>query len=169
MPPYCYSLVPPGGGYFEAGNPAVYHDHLDDEKSAGSVGTRAVFGRRGDVSVYEWALTALGESADEPVELRPGRILSFDVVAVDNDGPGDTSAWIAWTPNRAKHQPPNVGRLILASGPLGTLRVDARGGEAPLEGARYEVWQGDGLVMADITNAEGSPGSRCPRGRTRSG
>ncbi len=164
VPPYCYSLVPPGGGYFEAGNPAVYHDHLDDEKSAESVGTRAVFGRRGDVSVYEWALTALGESADEPVELRPGLILSFDVVAVDNDGPGDTSAWIAWTPNRAKHQPPNVGRLILASGPLGTLRVDARGGEAPLEGARYEVWQGDGLVMADITNAEGLARQPLPPG-----
>ena len=164
VPPWCYSLVPPGGGYFEAGNPAVYQRHLDDEKSAESVGTRAVFGRHGDVSVYEWALTALGESAAEPVELRPGRILSFDVVAVDNDGPGDTSAWIAWTPNRAKHQPPNVGRLILAAGPLGTLRVEARGGGAPLEGARYEVWQGDRLVLADVTGARGLARQPLPPG-----
>lgn len=164
VPPYCYSLVPPGGGYFDAGNPAVYQVHLDDEKSAESVGTRAVFGRRGDVSVYEWALTALGESAGEPVELRPGRILSFDVVAVDNDGPGDTSAWIAWTPNRAKHQPPNVGRLILADGPLGALRVDARGGGVPLEGARYEVWQGDRLILADVTDAEGFARQPLPPG-----
>ena len=164
VPPYCYSLVPPGGGYFEAGNPAVYHEHLDDEKSAESVGTQAVFGRSGDVSVYEWALTALGESAEDPVELRPGRIVSFDVVAVDNDGPGDTSAWIAWTPNRGKHQPPNVGRLILADGPLGTLRVDARGGGAPLEGARYEVWQGGRLVLADVTNARGLARQPLPPG-----
>ena len=169
-PPWCYSLVPPGGGYFEAGNPAVYHRHLDDEKSAESVGTRAVFGRHGDVSVYEWALTALGESADEPVELRPGLILSFDVVAVDNDGPGDTSAWIAWTPNRAKHQPPNVGRLILADGPLGTLRVEARGGGAPLEGARYEGLAGATGCSWPTSRAPGaSPASRCPRGPTRSG
>ena len=173
-PPYCYSLTPPGGGYFEAGNPGVYSDNLDDELAATSIGVEAVFGREGDISVYEWSLPVLGASPDEAIPIAPGMDLPFDVVAVDNDGPGDTSAWITWNPNRAKHQLINVGRLVLAEAALGAVEVRTTVGDMPLGGVPFEVIHKGRKLLVDVTDETGIgpnpcrpariPSRRSPRG-----
>ena len=163
--PFCYSLVPPGGSYRPAGNPLVSFDDWDEEWPAGRVGAEIVFGRAGDVSVYEWSLPALGFTPGDVVPLAPGHILPFDVVAVDSDEPGDTSSWIAWGRGRPKSRSEHVGRLILAEPGLGTLDVRALSSGAPVAGARFELWRDGELVLADETDDDGLARHWLPPGR----
>ncbi len=163
--PFCYSLVPPGGSYRPAGNPLVSFYDWDMEWPAGRVGAEIVFGRSGDVSVYEWSLPALGATPEDVVPLAPANILPFDVVAVDSDEPGDTSSWIAWGRGRPKSRSERVGRLILAEPGLGILDVRALSSGAPVAGARLELWRHGRLVLADETDDSGLARHWLPPGR----
>ncbi len=163
--PFCYSLVPPGGSYRPAGNPLVSFDDWDEEWPAERVGAEIVFGRAGDVSVYEWSLPALGATPEDVAALAPGQILPFDLVAVDSDRPGDTSAWIAWGRGRPKSRLEHMGRLVLAGSNLGTLEVRALSSDAPVAGAGLELWRDGVLVLADETDGGGLARHWLPPGR----
>ncbi len=164
--PFCYSLVPPGGSYRPAGNPLVSFDDWDEEWPAERVGAEIVFGRHGDVSVYEWSLPALGATPEDVVPLAPGQVLPFDLVAVDSGRPGDTSAWIAWGRGRPKSRSEHLGRLVLAGSNLGTLEVRALSSDAPVAGARLELWRDGVLVLADETDDRGLARHWLPQGAT---
>ena len=163
--PFCYSLVPPGGSYRPAGNPLVSFDDWDQEWPADRVGAEVVFGRAGDVSVYEWALPALGVSPEDVVALAPGHVLPFDLVAVDSDETGDTSAWIAWGRGRPKSRLEHLGRLVLADAGPGRLDVHVLSSDEPVAGARLELWRDGELVLADETDDGGLARHWLPPGR----
>lgn len=73
--------------------------------------------------VYEWR-GRVQDAHRNPVLLREGDMVGFDVVAVDNDGNG-ASAWVPWgQPVGSKTQNNNkVGRLVIA--PEGTPHLAA--------------------------------------------
>jgi len=114
--PMQYAVVPGGGGSYNYGspNPHLYQGDIHETR------TRVAHGRRGDVTVYEWALEAFDEYPDRPMELTPGRKLLFDVVAVDRDPDEGGHAFVTWGPsNSAKYGGANrVGRLELGGGPV---------------------------------------------------
>ncbi len=109
--PMQYAVVPGGGGSYNFGgpNPHLYQGDIHETR------TRVAYGRRGDVTVYEWALEAFDEYPDRPMELTPGRKLLFDVVAIDRDPGEEGYGFVAWGPNNSqKYGGANrVGRLEL--------------------------------------------------------
>lgn len=114
--PMQYAVVPGGGGSYNNGspNPHLYQGDIHETR------TRVAYGRRGDVTVYEWAIEAFDEYPERPMQLTPGRKLLFDVVAVDRDPGEDGHGFVAWGPNNSqKYGGSNrVGRLELGGGPI---------------------------------------------------
>jgi hypothetical protein len=109
--PMQYAVVPGGGGSYNIGgpNPHLYQGDIHETR------TRVAYGRRGDVTIYEWVLEAFDEYPERPMQLTPGRKLLFDVVAIDRDPGEDGHGFVAWGPNNSqKYGGANrVGRLEL--------------------------------------------------------
>ncbi len=88
-----------------------------------SVRTRKAYARRGDVTIYEWAIEVIDHGrfnlgSGDPLELTAGETLAFDLVMVDKDQDDYQAAWIPWgSPVTQKFQSSNrVGRVVLAEG-----------------------------------------------------
>jgi len=101
----------------------------------GQTRSQGAFSRRGDVTVYEWAIEVFDEYPDEPTRLTPGRDIAFDVVVVDEDG-DDTPAWVPWGPPMAdkSHHAVRLGSLAL---------LDASGNWSPATAADAEQFERD--------------------------
>jgi len=105
--PLQYVMVPGGGSYSGQGNPSLAWFEI------GRTRTQGAYSRRGDVTVYEWAIEVFGEFP-QPVALEPGKTIGFDVVVVDKDEWGN-AAWVSWGPSIAEKSgsPARIGRLKL--------------------------------------------------------
>jgi RNA polymerase sigma factor (sigma-70 family) len=87
--------------------------------------TRTAYNRKGDVTIYEWAIQVFDQYPDKPTKLEPGKKIGFEIAVVDKDVPAttekganelqsDRSAWIYWGPEWR-------GMKLVDSGALGTL------------------------------------------------
>lgn len=108
-----YIAVPGPGSYGGDGaNPALGRGDLAATRSRGA------HVRRGDVTVYEWAIQVFEHYPDRPLRLTPGQTLGFDVAVVDRDRGGEeNAAFITWGPRlpRKYAHPSSLGRLVLAA------------------------------------------------------
>jgi RNA polymerase sigma factor (sigma-70 family) len=76
--------------------------------------------RVGDITTYEWAFRAYDHYPDRPTELRPGKRLGLDVVAVDKDTPEKPAVWVCWGPPIRRFKPctaGDLGELIIGANP----------------------------------------------------
>ncbi len=87
--------------------------------------TKMAYSRKGDVTIYEWAIQVFDQYPDRPTRLEAGKKIGFDIAVVDKDVPAttekgmteprsDRSAWIYWGP-------PWHGQKTYDAGSLGTL------------------------------------------------
>ena len=80
--------------------------------------TRQAYSRKGDVTVYEWAIEVFDRVPDNPARLAAGQTIGFDVVIVDKDDNKQAAAWIPWgslAPSKVAGSD-RVGRVVLAGG-----------------------------------------------------
>ena len=88
-----YFAVAGKGSYSGPRNPGMCRG-LPIEKTR----TRFAYGRRGDVTIYEWAVEPFDHFPDKPTELKPGKRIGFEVVIIDRDHPADPTAFVCWGP-----------------------------------------------------------------------
>ncbi len=132
-------------------NPALVGD--EQHKS----GVKAVFRREGTTTTYEWAIPLYASFPGQPLEVRPGKTIGFDVAITDADGdePGN---WVSWSPGMGKVYSADLyGNLVLLKGyrELGTLSGTLTGGPLPAAGVALEVLQAGELVAALRPDAQG--------------
>jgi len=106
--PLQYVMVPGGGSYGGQGNPSLMGGEI------GRTRTQGAYSRKGDFTVYEWAIEVFEKFPKSTVDLRSGIVVGFDVVVVDEDHWG-TAAWVSWGPSVADKSgsPGRIGRLKL--------------------------------------------------------
>lgn len=109
--PLQYVMIPGKGSYGPGydGNPGLYRGSMRNTR------TRGAFQRRGDVTVYEWAIEVFDRYPDRPTDLEAGGTIGFDVVVVDKDATGAT-AWVPWGPalSRKYDGDDRIGRMVLS-------------------------------------------------------
>ena len=92
--------------------------------------TKMAFSRKGDVTIYEWAVQPFDSYPDKPTKLEPGKRVGFDLVVVDKDVPtpegggvereADRPVWLCWgfSPRGFKgFNADNLGELVLSETP----------------------------------------------------
>ena len=52
--------------------------------------TKMAYSRKGDVTIYEWAIQVFDKYPDKPTKLEPGKRIGFDLAVVDKDVPATT-------------------------------------------------------------------------------
>ncbi len=101
-----YVAIPGKGmiyGMRQASNPVLIHG------TAKQTRTRMAYSRKGDVTIYEWAIQVFDRYPDKPTRLEPGKRIGFEIAVADRDVPASTpggfqdpgndrSAWIYWGP-----------------------------------------------------------------------
>jgi RNA polymerase sigma factor (sigma-70 family) len=119
VPAQQYVAIPGKGmiyGRRQASNPILIHGTAKDTR------TRTAFTRKGDVTIYEWAIQVFDEYPKKPARLEPGKRIGFDIAIADKDVPastpggyndprGDRSAWIYWGPSWRGVKTLNAGTL----------------------------------------------------------
>jgi hypothetical protein len=139
--PMQYVLVPGAGGSYLPGapNPNLYRGDIYKTR------TQAAYSRKGEVTIYEWAVEAFERYPDRSLELRPGARLLFDVVVVDKDAPHGDYAFVCWGPkDGAKYDGANrVGRLELTDEEVSKGLLAAMGSAL----RRAGQWLGMALVV----------------------
>ena len=89
--------------------------------------TKMAYSRKGDVTIYEWAIQVFDRYDDKPTKLEPGKKIGFDIAVADRDIPETTekglalprserSAWIYWGPQwhgQKTYDAGSIGTMIL--------------------------------------------------------
>ena len=52
--------------------------------------TKMAYNRKGDVTIYEWAIQVFDQYPDKPTKLEPGKRIGFDIAVADKDVPAST-------------------------------------------------------------------------------
>ena len=154
--PIQYALVPGSSTYTSFDRRGVHRNLRDDRRSRGAwrrlqrAPGPGGQGRRENLTVYEWGVqvrsalpaypwtnprdgySAMNPAPGRAVRLEGGRMIGFDVVVVDGDGPlpgsgpphrhsfslpeEATASWVPWGPPRSikMYGDDRVGRLVLA-------------------------------------------------------
>jgi len=117
--PLQYVVVPGGYGSYVPGwsNPGLKDHNIGDTR------TRVAFARRGDVTVYEWAIEVFDDIPHDPTRLTPGRAIGFDVVAVDFDNSGNEALFTWGPPMQGKYFHPNRLGILQLLGPDGSFNA----------------------------------------------
>jgi hypothetical protein len=107
--PLQYVMVPGGGSYGGQGNPSLIWGEI------GRTRTQGAYSRKGDFTVYEWAIEVFEKFPKSTVDLRSGIVIGFDVIAVDKDDDWENAAWVSWGPSVADKSSSSgrIGRLQL--------------------------------------------------------
>ena len=91
--------------------------------------TKMAFSRKGDVTIYEWAIQPFDSYPDKPSKLEPGKRIGFDMAVIDRDVPApedglgpaeDRPSWLCWglSPRMFKgFDAENLGELVLSETP----------------------------------------------------
>lgn len=156
-----YVLCPPGGSY-DADTPGrppsqSFRMFMGD---IAKTRTRAAFSRKGDISVFEWAVELYDRFPDTPTRLIPGRTIGVDVVVNDVDGP-DPAAWVCW----GTYKPfkfvngDTLGDILLVDDPS---KVGAVSGQItnprdqkPFGNFEFELYRGKDLMGTGKADAGG--------------
>ena len=69
------------------------------------------YSRKGDVTVYEWAIQVFDRYPDKPTRLEPGKRIGFDVAVADKDVPASTPEG---SDRRAIEAPGSTGARLAA-------------------------------------------------------
>jgi RNA polymerase sigma factor (sigma-70 family) len=88
-------------------------------------GTKMAYRRKGDATIYEWAIQAFDRYPDEPTKLTPGKRIGFDLAVIDKDLPatspsppdgsiGAGVSWLYWGPTWK-------GQKLFDAGALGEI------------------------------------------------
>ena len=91
--------------------------------------TKMAWSRKGDVTIYEWAVQPVDSYPDKPSKLEPGKRIGFELAVIDRDVPApeagaspaaDRPAWLCWglPPRMFKgFDAENLGELVLSETP----------------------------------------------------
>ena len=164
--PIQFAFVPGAGEYVPGcGNPCAKigrQGHVDPT----SQGVRVAWSRRGNTTVYEWALPVFEDYHKGPIELTPDRGIGFDVVITDSDG--GRSTLTPWgNPSTQKYNSPRyVATLLLseerARHPIWSWLADAASatGRFALYGFGLAAVIAVGLVVRSVVNGGGGVAQR---------
>ncbi|MFH2052620.1 MAG: redoxin domain-containing protein [bacterium] len=147
-PGLVYVMWPPGGSYGPGlnspditANPNLMGGDITGTK------TRGAYARRGDVSIYEWALEAYDHYPDQATKLELGKTVGFEIFVADKDRPADHAAILTWAAfgTNKRQNTQLLGNLVLiqSGADLGALVVTAidKKERKPLAGLELGAWQ----------------------------
>jgi len=104
LPSLQYCMWPPGGSYSKTSDGSDF-DYSSSDKPAnpdiygGDIArtkTKGAYFRKGDITIYEWAIEVFDHYPDNPTKLEIGKTIGFDVAAVDKDSETENSAMVCW-------------------------------------------------------------------------